>query len=331
MRGIDAIYVHTAGLLRALHFPCSSPTPIRASRASTSQHYVFRVTLSDDSDEIAGETTVDVRFVKDGVAEFRLDLASPADGKGMTVAEVASAGDAPVHYTHRADRLTHHASARRPRPAKCASSPSSTHGIPADGLNIGKNKFGERSFFSVNWPDLAHQWLPTIDHPYDKATSEFLVTAPAKYQVVANGLLVEDIDLADGRRSPTGSNPCRSPPGWTISAWRSSRSHHFGTAAGVPLETWVFHQDREAGIATFEEPTRQSIEFYQRPHRPLPLRETGRRGGRRLGRRHGARQRHLLRRSDRQRPPGASAWWRTRPPTSGSAIRSPKTIGTTCG
>ena len=52
------------------------------------QHYVFRVTLSDDDDEIAGETTVTLRFVKDGLTEFWLDLASAANGKGMTVSEV---------------------------------------------------------------------------------------------------------------------------------------------------------------------------------------------------------------------------------------------------
>src|ERR1041384_5471324 len=39
-----------------------------------------------------------------------------------------------------------------------------------------------------------------IDHPYDKATSEFIVTAPIRYQVVANGLLQEETDLGDGRR-----------------------------------------------------------------------------------------------------------------------------------
>src|SRR5436190_15483676 len=47
------------------------------------QHYVFRITLSDESDEISGETTVAVRFVKDGVTQVALDL-----GEGMKVAEV---------------------------------------------------------------------------------------------------------------------------------------------------------------------------------------------------------------------------------------------------
>jgi hypothetical protein len=39
------------------------------------QHYIFGVTLSDETDEIAGETRVTVRFVQDGMTEFWLDLA----------------------------------------------------------------------------------------------------------------------------------------------------------------------------------------------------------------------------------------------------------------
>src|ERR1700722_12982449 len=68
-------------------------------------HYIFRVDLSDDSDEITGEATVSVRFVTTGVQSFWLDLATPAAGKGMTVSEVTSNG-APVAYEHRGDRLT---------------------------------------------------------------------------------------------------------------------------------------------------------------------------------------------------------------------------------
>src|SRR5215471_4784461 len=53
-------------------------------------HYIFRLTLSDESDELVGETTVDLRFTQDGLTEVALDLASAANGKGMTVAEVTS-------------------------------------------------------------------------------------------------------------------------------------------------------------------------------------------------------------------------------------------------
>lgn len=224
------------------------------------QHYVFRVELSDASDEIAGEATVSVRFVRDGVSSFWLDLATLNAGKGMTVSEV-TANAAPVEFTHRDDRLTLTVSPA----AKAADLRSYTvkyHGIPNKGLLFPKNKFGDRTFFSVNWPDLAHQWLPTVDHPSDKATSEFIVTAPAKYQVVANGLLQEELDLGDGRRRTHWK---QSVP---IATWLNNigvaefASRHFATAVGVPLQSWSFPKDRENGIATLEEPLRESIEFF---------------------------------------------------------------------
>jgi hypothetical protein len=53
----------------------------------------FRLSLSDGTDEIVGETTVDVRFLRRGVSEFALDLvktSSEAEGRGMTVSAVTS-------------------------------------------------------------------------------------------------------------------------------------------------------------------------------------------------------------------------------------------------
>jgi hypothetical protein len=35
---------------------------------------------------------------------------------------------------------------------------------PANGLRMLKNKFGERIFFSENWPNNARQRLPMIEH-----------------------------------------------------------------------------------------------------------------------------------------------------------------------
>ena len=144
------------------------------------------------------------------------------------------------------------------------------HGIPAGGLRIGTNKYHERTFFSENWPNLAHQWLPIIDHPYDKATSEFIITAPSKYLVVANGLLLEETDLGDGRRLTHWKE---SVP---IASWLNAiaaapfASRYFAFAAGVPLETWVYHQDRDNGSATFERATRDAIEFYNDHIGPYP-------------------------------------------------------------
>jgi aminopeptidase N len=232
------------------------------------QHYVLRVTLNDDNNAIVGETTVTFRFVSGGVHEIALDLASAKDGKGMTV-DTVSSGNAAVTFSHQNDRLVL-ALSSLPKAGELRDFTIRYHGVPADGLRIVKNKYGDRCFFSQNWPDLARQWLPMIDHPYDKASSEFVITAPARYQVVANGLLQEELDLGDGRRTTHWK---QSVP---IASWLNNigvaqfASLHAGNAAGVPLQTWVFPKDREAGIATFNEPMRESIEFFSDHIGPYP-------------------------------------------------------------
>src|SRR5215216_5237130 len=66
-------------------------------------------------------------------------------------------------------------------------------GYPRDGLIIGKNQHGDRTVFADNWPDRAHLWFASQDHPSDKATVAFHVQAPLEDQVIANGVL-EKID-----------------------------------------------------------------------------------------------------------------------------------------
>ena len=223
-------------------------------------HYTFRLTLTDASDEIEGDATADIAFLQGNTTGFTLDLASASNGKGMTVSEVLSQG-APVRFSHSADRLQIDI-APPPQPGERRQFTIRYRGIPKSGLRIGTNKFNERTFFSENWPDHARQWLPMIDHPYDKATSEFIVIAPVKYQVVANGLLLEEMDRGDGTRLTHWK---QSVP---ISSWLNAlgagqlASRHFGAVQGIPLETWVFHQDRDAGVTTFETPVRQAMEFY---------------------------------------------------------------------
>jgi aminopeptidase N len=231
-------------------------------------HYAFRLTLRDESDEIEGAATVDVRFLKDGPTDLVLDLASPASGKGMTVSSV-KCRDADAKFEHKDDRLWI-ALDPSARAGERRSFTVAYRGVPAAGLRIGKNRHGERTFFSENWPDRAHRWLPTIDHPYDKATSEFFVTAPVRYQVVSNGLLEDETDLGDGRRLTHWK---QSVP---IATWLNAlgvaqfTSHHAGTVRGTPLETWVFHQDRDAAISALENPGRRALEFYSERIGPFP-------------------------------------------------------------
>jgi aminopeptidase N len=224
------------------------------------EHYVFRLSLRDDSDEIVGEATISARLVTAGVTDLALDLASAAAGRGMTVTAVTSAGS-PVTFTHAGNRVHLPVPAGTP-PGTLVSYTIAYHGVPADGLRLIPNKYGERTAFSENWPNRAREWLPMIDHPYDKATGEFVVTAPARYQVVANGVLVEETDLPGGLRR---THWAQTVP---IASWLYALGvarfavHHVGPVKGVPLQTWVYPQDRDVGFTAFEDVATKAMIFF---------------------------------------------------------------------
>jgi aminopeptidase N len=223
--------------------------------------YVFQITLRDDVDEIAGQATIDVLFVRPGVRSLALDLASPTRGRGMRVSSV-TCGNAPVPFTHEAGRLT--IATEPPPPAGERRSFTVRYsGVPAGGLRIGSNRHGERVFFTVNWPDQARQWLPAIDHPYDKAAVEFIVDAPASYRVVANGALVGERASGGGRRV-THWREAAPIATWlaAIGVARFDR-RRVGSAEGVPLETWTFRKDRGRGAAAFDRTARRAMKFFE--------------------------------------------------------------------
>jgi aminopeptidase N len=78
-------------------------------------------------------------------------------------------------------------------------------GAVTDGLVVMRDRRGRWTWFGDNWPDRTRQWLPTVDHPSDKATVSFTVRAPSSRTVVANGTLlgVRRLEGADGGRSET--------------------------------------------------------------------------------------------------------------------------------
>ena len=46
--------------------------------------------------------------------------------------------------------------------------------------------------------------------------------------------------------------------------------HHAGEVKGIPLQTWVFPQDREKGYPLFEPTTRRALEFFSERIGPFP-------------------------------------------------------------
>ncbi len=143
------------------------------------------------------------------------------------------------------------------------------HGKPKKGLLIGKNRYGGRVVFADNWPSNAHHWFPSIDHPSDKATVSFALTAPAKYEVVANGRKLRTASLADGRKIHQ----------WSESKPIPTYCMAFGLAefsvapqketAGVPLAWYAYPQDAEAASRKFSR-TALMVSYFRRMIGPYP-------------------------------------------------------------
>ena len=72
-------------------------------------------------------------------------------------------------------------------------------GAVEDGLIIRTDSAGRWTGFGDNWPNRGRFWIPSVDHPSDKATVSWTVTAPAERTVIANGVQVERTIVADGR------------------------------------------------------------------------------------------------------------------------------------
>lgn len=226
-------------------------------------HYKFELQLSDDTNEIRGITTITLLFKKEGLDRLRLDFVNQTDSlkrKGMVIESVYE-NDRILNYTHTNKELWIYFS-------KASTANNETkiiihyHGIPADGLRIGPTKYGDRSFFNENWPNRARHWLPTIDHPYEKATSEFIVKAPAHYQVISNGLLIEETNL-DATTKLTHWKQSIPVSSWLyVLGVAEFAVQYFDWFDGKSIQTWVYGKDRDAGFYDFAEPSKQVVAFF---------------------------------------------------------------------
>jgi aminopeptidase N len=250
--------------------------PAEGHAGIDARHYDFALTLHEETDRIDGVARVRVRFLEDEVDTLALDLVGKEGGEdgatGMQVKSVTWRGNA-RGFVHEDDRLrlstgpTPDAGEERTYRIRYA-------GVPADGLIISENQFGDRTFFGDNWPIRARHWLPAVDHPADKATVAFDVTAPDAYQVVANGRLEERTDLP-GPTSVTRYRT-RAPLPMKVTVIGAARfaTGYPGTvrtAGGdVPLESWVYPQSRDAGFEQMAQAGR-IVRYFSEKIGPFPF------------------------------------------------------------
>ena len=145
-------------------------------------HYDVEVGLGLGTDWFAGK--VDIR-----VAVEERGATLPLDFTGLEITEITLAG-ARVEYSHEEGVVRIALSGYGAGDEAVVS--LSYRGVPDDGLILRDNLHGEPSAFVDNWPNRTRFWLPSVDHPADKATARYTVHAPIEWKVIANGHLVTE-------------------------------------------------------------------------------------------------------------------------------------------
>jgi aminopeptidase N len=230
------------------------------------KRYIFRLELNDTTNRIAGQATVKF-VVKKALRDIELDLIEESQHTGMQVDEVRM-NNRQLIYNHRSGRLK----ILFPAELQAGQEAEVTiryAGIPADGLIISKNRYGERTFFADNWPDRARHWLPCIDHPYDKSAVEFIVIAPLHYQVVANGIRVEESYLSPNQKLTHWREEVDLPTKVMVIGVARFATAYLGSVYHIPVEAWVYPQNRAEGFADYA-PAVKVLDFFHRFIAPYP-------------------------------------------------------------
>ena len=207
-------------------------------------HYTFNLQLTDENNSIKGTAILSIKFLQT-IPSFDLDMVKKNnDGKGMTVQSVTENGH-PVSFLQEMETIHIYTSAHT---GDTVDFTILYEGIPADGLIIDKNKYGHRTFFGDNWPNRAHNWLPCVDNPSDKASVDFIVTAPGHYQVIANGLQVEETNLTEQLKQTHWKETVDLPTKVMVIGAADFAVNYAGDVDCISVYSWVYPENKEKGF-----------------------------------------------------------------------------------
>lgn len=210
--------------------------------------YAITVSLPDTGASIVGDAMLTVRRTAD-VDTLVLDL------RGLRVSRVTL--DSRTRRFRRTDSTLH-----VPLPA----GDSGTYrvrvqyaGRVTDGLIARRDSLRRWTYFGDNWPNRARYWIPSVDHPSDKATVTWTIRIPRGRTVVANGRLLESRTTGAGRAARV------------VSRWRESKpiATYLMVIAAAPL---VRHDlgETACGLAELQRCVRQSVYVAPEQRRTLP-------------------------------------------------------------
>lgn len=214
-------------------------------------HYRFEFKLNDKNDTVQG--FAEAKFVlhkKTDSAVFDLK-GIQRNGKGMKLKGAHLAPEPPIWDSaitlRRGDKICFN-TARFQR-GDTVSAFFFYEGNPDDGLIVSKNKYGDRTFFADNWPNRAHHWIPCIDSPNDKASFEFIVTAPSHYSVVSNGIKLEEKGIGNGMKLTHWKESIPQPTKvMVIGVAKFATKIYENSPKDIPVSAWVYPQDSTKGF-----------------------------------------------------------------------------------
>ncbi len=256
--------------------PPSEPDPIVAGRAAPPGtygdvdvlHYDAEIVLPEPGGRvIEGRATLTLRAVRPQVDRVALDLT------GLAVREVRVDGEV-------ADARVAEGRIWVPLPDRAVERPVEVtiryRGTPDDGLVLGNNVHGRPSAFVDNWPNRTRFWLPSVDHPSDKATATLTIHAPGGWQVVSNGNLegeptasealpggrtwrwATDVAVSPYNLVFGAADMVVQPVGLAACGLAPASSRHDGC---VEVSTWLFREDAGQARLSFRR-AGDMVDFY---------------------------------------------------------------------
>ena len=228
------------------------------SRAYDALHYRVAITLNLEARSFAGETTVTLTSLRDGLETVVLDA------EEFTVTKVVTEWGEPLEFAQSEKEL----SVRLRRPLMRGETRSFTCTYrgrdPKQGLRfVAETADNPALVFSDSWPNRVHHWFPCFDYPNDKVTNEIVATVSATLKVGANGRLVSVTeDKAAGTLTYHWSQDL---PHSTYLIFLAAAPYvvvpdAFGT---LPVNYWVYPKDASKAVPTYGK-TPKMMEFFNR-------------------------------------------------------------------
>jgi aminopeptidase N len=258
--------------LLLLQTTVASPLAVRADTihpVHDALHYDITLIPSDTGTHVLSEVQTTWRLRSTEPVEMELDSAMRVirvlvDGKPNTRLSrtMYARSEGEVEVPH------------QKRPGDSITTRVRYRGLVRDGLIVDTNQYGNRTIFADNWPDRAHLWLASQDHPSDKATVAFHVQVPVEDQVIANGVL-ERIDTLpyDHAVWHYRMDTPISVYNMVIGIGRFARTRLPDAACRlkcVPLTVWTFPQDSAYAVSGPFRRAGQIIEYYSNLIGPFP-------------------------------------------------------------